>query len=58
MINNSDQSTSANDITISDTQAITKIDQGEKIEVELSKAYEDEIQPEAVEAESQDAEVT
>ena len=58
MINNSDQATSVNDINTSDTQATTEIDQGEKIEVEMSKDYEDEIQPEAVEAESQDAEVT
>ncbi|KAH9651033.1 hypothetical protein KPL70_026595 [Citrus sinensis] len=58
MINNSDQATSANDISISDTQATIEIDQGEKIEVELSKDYEDKIQPEAVEAESQDAKVT
>ncbi|KAH9762289.1 hypothetical protein KPL70_000762 [Citrus sinensis] len=58
MINNSDQATSANDINTSDTQATTETEQGEKIEVELSKDYEDQIQPEAVEAETQDAEVT
>ncbi|KAH9723409.1 Integrase catalytic domain-containing protein [Citrus sinensis] len=58
MINNSDQATSTDDINTSDTQATIKTDQGEKIEVELSKDYEDKIQPEAVEAESQDAEVT
>ncbi|KAH9699128.1 hypothetical protein KPL71_024224 [Citrus sinensis] len=58
LINNSDQATPANDISTSDTQATTEIDQGGKIEVELSKDYEDEIQPEVVEAESQDAEVT
>ena len=58
MINNLDQVTSAIDINTSDTQATVEIDQGEKIEVELSNAYEDKIQPEAIEAESQDAEVT
>ncbi|KAH9697399.1 hypothetical protein KPL71_023589 [Citrus sinensis] len=58
MINNSDQATSANDINTSDTQATIETEQGEKIEVELSKDYEDQIQPEAVEAETQDAEVT
>ncbi|KAH9763605.1 hypothetical protein KPL70_001228 [Citrus sinensis] len=58
MINNLDQVTSAIDINTSDTQATVEIDQGEKIEVELSNAYEDKIQPEAIEAESQDAEGT
>ncbi|KAH9800568.1 hypothetical protein KPL71_000711 [Citrus sinensis] len=58
MINNSDQTTSTNDINTSDTQATIETEQGEKIEVELSKDYKDEIQQEAVEAESQDAEVT
>ena len=53
MINNPDQVTSATDISASKTQATEEIDQGEKIEVELSNTYEDEIQPEAVEAESQ-----
>ena len=57
IINNPDQVTSCTDISTSDTQATIEIDQGDKIEVELSNTYEDEIQPEAVEVESQDAEV-
>ena len=58
MINNPDQLTSDTDISANKTQATEAIDQSEKIEVELSNTYEDEIQPEAIEADSQDTVVT
>ncbi|KAH9762673.1 BED-type domain-containing protein [Citrus sinensis] len=54
MINNPDQVTSDTDISANKTQATKVIDQGETIEVEFSNTCEDEIQPEAVETESQD----
>ena len=58
MINNLDQVTYDTDISANKTQATEAIDQSEKIEVELSNTYEDEIQPEAIEVDYQDTVVT
>ena len=58
MINNPDQVTSDTNISANTTQATEAIDQSEKIEVELSNTYEDKIQPEVIEVDSQDTVVT
>ena len=54
VINKSDQVTSNTDINVNKTLTTGVINQGVNIEVELSSAHKDEVQPEAAEDDSQD----
>ena len=54
VINKSDQVTFDTDINANKTQTTKVIDQSAKIEVELSNAHEDKVQPYSTEDDSQD----